>query len=172
VTTNFYGRDVAGRVVRGPWSEALSAYAGRELRLVQPVAAGDGVDRGRGGVTILSTGSLAAMREAADVGEPIDPRRFRMLFGIDGVDPHGEDEWVGRRIRLGEAVVQIRGNVGRCVVTSRDPDSGARNLPTLDILAAYRGGVETTEPLPFGIWAHVEVPGRVALRDPVEPLPA
>jgi uncharacterized protein YcbX len=169
VTTVFYGREVEGRVVVGPWAEALSGFAGRELSLVQAVAAGDGLDRGgRAAVSMLSTGSLDAMRRAAGLSEPIDPRRFRMLFGVEGLDPHEEDTWIGRRIRIGEAAVVVRGNVGRCLVTSRHPASGVRDLPTLDLLAEYRDGVETTEPLPFGVWAQVEEPGRVALGDPIE----
>jgi uncharacterized protein len=168
VSTNFFGREVEGRLVVGPWSEALTEFVGREARLVQAVAEGAGVDRGRGGVTILSTGSLEAMREAAGAPEPIDFRRFRMLFGVEGLGPHEEDAWVGRRLLIGSATVAIRGNVGRCIVTSRHPDTGVRNLPTLDVLAEYRDGVETTEPLPFGIWGQVEEPGRVALGDAVE----
>jgi uncharacterized protein len=170
VTTNFYGREVEGRIVLGPWREALASFVGRELRLVQAVEAGDAVDRGAASVTVLSTGSLEAMREAAGIREPIDPRRFRMLFGVDGVAPHEEDSWVGRSIRIGEATVDLRGNVGRCIVTSRHPETGVRNLPTLDVLAEYRIDVTTTERLPFGVWGAVSVPGLVRLGDAVEPV--
>jgi hypothetical protein len=169
VTTNFFGRDVEGRLVVGPWSGALTSFVGREARLVKCAEAGAGVDRGRGAVSILSTGSLEAMREAAGISEPIDPRRFRMLFGVEGVGPHEEDEWIGRDVRVGEAVVAVVGNTGRCIVTSRHPETGVRNLPTLDVLAEYRHDVESTEPLPFGVWAEVVEPGRVALGDGVEP---
>lgn len=169
VNTNFFGREVLGRLVVGPWSGALTAFVGRELQLVQCVEAGAGVDRGSGAVSILSTGSLEALREAAGVPEPIDARRFRMLFGVEGVAPHEEDEWIGRHIRVGEAVVALKGNVGRCIVTSRHPDTGVRNLPTLDVLAEYRDAVQTTEPLPFGVWGEVAEPGRVTLGDDVRP---
>ena len=168
VTTSFYGRQVDGRLVRGPWSEALTSFAGRDLRLVQAVGQGDAVDRGPASVTVLSTGSLDAMREAAGISEPIDPRRFRMLFGVEGVDAHEEDTWIGRRVRVGEAAVVLRGNVGRCIVTSRHPETGVRNLPTLDVLAEYRDGIETTERLPFGVWGTVATPGLVRLSDAVE----
>jgi uncharacterized protein YcbX len=170
VTTNFFGREVEGRLVAGPWSGALTSFVGRELRLVQCVDAGAGVDRGPAAVSMLSTGSLEAMRAAAGIPEPIDPRRFRMLFGVEGVDPHEEDEWIGRNVRVGGAVVAVEGNVGRCIVTSRHPDTGVRNLPTLDVLAEYRDGVESTEPLPFGVWGEVVEPGSVALGDPVNPV--
>ena len=170
VTTNFYGRrDVEGRLVEGPWSEAISTFVGRPLRLVQPVEPGAGRDRRPASVSLLSTGSLEAMRKAGGVDEPIDPRRFRMLFGVDGVDPHEEDTWIGRRVRIGQAEVELCGNVGRCIVTSRNPETGARTIPTLDILAEYRHGVETTEPLPFGVWGKVTEPGRVRLGDDVVP---
>jgi hypothetical protein len=169
VTTNFFGRDVEGRLVVGPWSGAMTSFVGRELRLVQCVEAGAGVDRGRAAVSILSTGSLEAMRNAAGISEPVDPRRFRMLFGVEGIGPHEEDEWIGHNVRVGEAVVAVAGNTGRCIVTSRHPETGVRNLPTLDVLAEYRHDVEATEPLPFGVWAEVVEPGRVALGDAVEP---
>lgn len=172
VATNFYGhRQVEGRMVAGPWAEALSSFAGRPLRLVQPLEPGGGLDRGRGAVTLLSTASLEAMRAAAKTDGPVDPRRFRMLFGVEGVAPHEEDSWLGRRLRVGEATVIPRGNVGRCVVTTRDPDTGERTLDTLDVLAGYRDAVETTEPLPFGVWGEVTEPGRVRLGDAVVPEP-
>ncbi|HSS74101.1 MAG TPA: MOSC N-terminal beta barrel domain-containing protein [Gaiellaceae bacterium] len=168
VSTSFYGRRlVQGRLVVGSWSAALSEFVGQPLRLVQPTEIGAGTDRAGGGVSILSTGSLEAIREAAGISEPVDPRRFRMLFGVEGVGPHEEDAWVGQRVQIGEAEVEVLGNVGRCLVTSRHPDSGARNLPTLDVLAEYRGDVETTERLPFGVWGGVTKPGVVHLGDPV-----
>ena len=33
-TTDFYGRPVAGRLVDGPWSDALSGYVGRQFAFV------------------------------------------------------------------------------------------------------------------------------------------
>ena len=170
VTTSFYGRPVRGRLVRGPWSEALSAHVGSPLRLVRTEHAGDGVDRGSSaGVTLVSTGSLQAL--AAEAGRDwVDGRRFRMLLTVDGLEPHGEDAWLGLRVRAGSAVLDVVGNVGRCAVTTRDPDTGVRDLETLDLIEAYRGELPTTEPLPFGVWGRVVEPGRVSLGDAVEPL--
>jgi uncharacterized protein YcbX len=169
VSTSFYGREVPGRLVLGPWAEALSSFVGRDLRLVQAEEPGAAVDRGRAAVSLLSTASLEALRAAAGTRRPVDPRRFRMLFGIEGVDAHAEDAWVGRRVRIGDAATLVRGNVGRCIVTSRDPDTGERTLATLDVIAEYRDGTLTTEPLPFGVWGEVAEAGRVRLGDPVVP---
>ena len=49
-----------------------------------------------GAVTLLSDRVAgAAARQAGERG-PIDPRRFRMTFGVAGLEPHEEDGWLGR----------------------------------------------------------------------------
>jgi hypothetical protein len=164
----FWGVNVPVRVVEGPWSEAISDFAGRSLRLVRPP--GPAPDRMRSGAaTLLGTASLEAMARVFGIAE-VDGRRFRMNFGVDGLEEHEEDTWLGRRVRLGEAVVVPQGNVGRCAVTTQNPETGKPDLDTLKALAAYRGELESTEPLPFGVHAAVAEAGRVKLGDPVEPL--
>jgi hypothetical protein len=154
------------RLVVGPWSDAISDLAGRNLRLVMPERPAP--DRQRSGATsLLSTGSLRALAEELGVDE-VDSRRFRMHFGIDGIDAHGEDAWIGKRVRIGDAVVVPQGNVGRCAVTTQNPDTGSPDLDTLKALRRYRGELETTEPLAFGVYAAVAEPGRVRVGDPVE----
>jgi uncharacterized protein YcbX len=164
----FWGIAVPVRVVDGPWSEAISGFAGRDLRLVR--SHGPATDRLRSGAaTLLGTGSLRALARAAGSDE-VDGRRFRMNFGIDGLEEHEEDSWLGRRVRLGDAVVVPQGNVGRCAVTTQNPDTGEPDLDTLKALAGYRRELESTEPLPFGVHAAVASAGRVRVGDPVEPL--
>ena len=165
VQTTFHKRPRAARLVVGPWSEALSELAGEPLRLVEPSTSA--VDRGRNGAaSLLATASLGALGEVLGVGA-VDGRRFRMNFGIDGLDPHEEDSWIGRRVQVGEAVVIPHGNVGRCVITTQNPDTGVSDLDTLKGLAAYRRELETTEPLPFGVHAAIVTPGRVRVGDAV-----
>ena len=162
----FWSTTVDVRVVDGPWSEAISEFAGRNLRLVR--ASAPATDRLRSGAaTLLGTSSLRAMARILGVNA-VDGRRFRMNFGIDGLREHEEDEWLGLRVRLGEAVVVPQGNVGRCAVTTQNPDTGAPDLGTLKALAAYRPGSDATEPLPFGVHAAVAHPGRVRVGDAVE----
>jgi uncharacterized protein YcbX len=163
--TIFYSRPVTGRCVEGPFAAALSEYAGEPLRLVRPDR-GTAADRGKGGgVSILGHAALAQLEEAA--GAEIDPRRFRMLFGVEGAEPHAEDGWLHRRVALGEAVVVPRGHVGRCLITSRNPDTGVADVDTLQALRDTRGEMDSTEPLPFGVYGEVAVPGTVRVGDPV-----
>ena len=169
IVTSFFGRPVEGRLVEGPWNDALADYVGRPVRLARTERGGDGVDRGRlAGATLVSTGSLEALRDAAGEDGPVDGRRFRMTIGIEGVEAHGEDGWIGSQVCVGGATVAVREHVGRCAVTTLDPDRGVRDLDTLGTIAAYRGDVQTREPLPFGVWCEVVEPGRVAVGDPVE----
>lgn len=164
---SFFSHACGARVLDGPWAAALSDHLGRTVRLVEPER---GVDRGReGGVSVVSRASLD--RLAQEAGETsVDARRFRMLIEIDGVGAHAEDGWVGRRVRIGEAELACNGHVGRCLTTSRDPDSGEVTLPTLDVLRAYRRELDSTEPLPFGIYGEVVTPGAVRVGDAVLPV--
>ncbi len=166
LAARFWSTTLDVRVVDGPWSDAISNFAGRNLRLVRAPA--PATDRLRSGAaTLLGTGSLGAMARRLGV-DHVDGRRFRMNFGIDGLGEHEEDEWLGLRVRLGEAIVVPQGNVGRCAVTTQNPETGAPDLDTLKALAAYRRDVETTEPLPFGVHVAVAEPGLVRVGDSVE----
>lgn len=170
IDARFMSLALRARPLLGPWSDALSTWFGRELRVVEGVDR-SGVDRGRfGAVSLISRASLDGLAQVA--GEAVDARRFRMLVEIDGVESHAEDAWVGARVRVGAALVRFRGHVGRCAITTRHPETGVVDLPTLDLLRGYRAGLETTEPLAFGVYGEVLEGGRVAVGDAVAVEPA
>jgi uncharacterized protein YcbX len=155
VGSQFFGRPRSVRPVLGPFSEAISEFAGRSLRLVR--SENGAVDRGRGGaVSLVSTAAC----------DGFDPRRFRMLFGIGGVPAHAEDDWVGYRVRIGDAVVRPLSETGRCLITSQDPDTGVPDMDMLDWIRRNRPD-DTGEPLPFGVHGKVVEPGAVRIGDPV-----
>jgi uncharacterized protein len=167
LTTRFYGEPAPARLVSGEWSAAISEHVGQPLRLVEAGADG-AVDRGLvGAATLISRASLTRLAEQA-AQSSVDVRRFRMLIEVDGIEAHEEDGWVGRTLRVGETVLRGRGHVGRCAITTRDPDSGEVTLNTLKFLGKYRRDVETTEPVAFGIYGEVLEPGTIRVGDPVE----
>jgi uncharacterized protein YcbX len=88
-----------------------------------------------------------------------------MLIEVAGAtSPHQEDEWLGHEVRIGEVVVRVTKPDSRCVITTQDPDTGARDFPTLHVIHQYRG-LRDGSNLDFGVYADVIRPGRVSLGD-------
>jgi uncharacterized protein YcbX len=167
----FFRSEFDAPVVDGPWGPVLSDYCGRPITVCRAPQTRPGVDRGlRGAISLMSAESLEALTTAGRLDEAVDGRRFRMTFTVAGAGPHGEDGWCGQEIAIGAATLRINGLVGRCSVTTRNPDSGEVDLPTLHILKAYRGEVQSGEGLPFGVYGEVVVPGEVVVGDPVRVL--
>jgi hypothetical protein len=131
--------------VQGPWAAALSDYAGRELRLARTDAPGRAVDRPDGSVSIVSDESVDELARQAGVDDA-DARRFRMLVGAHGGEPHVEDTWIGRDVRIGDAVVRVHEQVARLRDHDEEPDTGERDLDTLRVIRAYRGTRGTEAP--------------------------
>jgi uncharacterized protein YcbX len=168
VQASFYSLIRPAREIDGPFSQALTEHAGAPLRLVAFDQGRSAVDRGASGAaTLLCRASAQALADAAG-RKQIDTRRFRMTIELDGCEPFAEDGWIGRELRIGGARLRPLGNVGRCTVTTLDPDTGEVDLATLDLLRDLRRETETTEPLPIGVHCAVVEPGEVALGDPVE----
>jgi uncharacterized protein YcbX len=170
VDAEMYRHPHPSRRVVGPWEQAISEFVGLPLTLLW--AEQHAADRGYcgGTVSLVSRASLERLGEEAGGTEPVDGRRFRMLFEIDGVPAHEEDEWLDSQVRVGGATIVLNGDVGRCVVTSHDPERGVSDLDTLGTLARYRRQGRD-EPLPFGVYGAVVVPGRVRVGDAVQPVP-
>jgi uncharacterized protein len=160
-----YNRLFSARPVIGPWNDAISAFAGRRLELVRSERLAS--ERDRYPVSMVSEASVAELARQGNEGRPVDSRRFRMLIELAGAErPHQEDEWLGREVGIGPAVVRVTKLDARCVITTQDPDTGRRDFPTLHVIKAYRG-LRDGHALDFGIYAEVLAPGRVAVGDEV-----
>jgi MOSC domain-containing protein len=162
-------RTVRGRVVNGSFAHALSEYAGARLQLVKPDDAAQLLRR-RGPVTLLSEASVDELARQAG-REHVDARRFRMLISVTGCAAHEEDEWIGRSVRVGDAVVRVLEEVDRCAVTTQDPVTGVPDLDTLRTIGFYRGirRRRNKNRIDFGVFGEVERPGRVRVGDAVDP---
>jgi len=160
-TVDYWGRAAAVEVVDGPWAAAYSAHVGREVVLASAVP-GDVVYGGA--VTLVTDASLARLSD--EVAAPVDGARFRATFqlGGAGLRPYAEEGWVGRRLRIGVAEVQVRSVVPRCAVIDHHPVSGVRDLGLLRALGSRR---RTRDELGFGVDAAVTVPGQVTTGDTV-----
>ena len=166
VETPIHGRTGVGHRVVGPWSEALTDFVGMPMRVIRCDRPG-GTRRGNP-ASILSDGSVREL--AAHAGRDwVDSRRFRMLMDLEDAAAHEEDTWIGRRIRIGHAVLHVTKPDARCAMTTHDPDTGEPDLDTLRTIISYRG-LREGKHADLGVLADVEQPGRVRLGDEVVPL--
>jgi uncharacterized protein YcbX len=115
-------------------------------------------------VSVLNTASLAALAHAMDRPD-LDQRRFRGNLWIDGWDAWSEFDLIGRRIAVGDAVLEIVERNTRCLATHADPETGARDADVLGTLSAQWGHRD------FGVYARVVQGGAIAPGAPVCVLP-
>jgi uncharacterized protein len=161
VKADYWGRRAALEVVEGPWAQAFSHHLGREVVLARAVTPGEIVYGAA--VTLLGTGSLDLLSES--LGGSVSSARFRATCVVETDEPHAEDSWVGREVRLGGATVLVRGRVPRCAVVDLDPETGRGGAPVLRALAGYR---RDDREVHFGVDAVVVDPGAVRTGDRAE----
>jgi uncharacterized protein YcbX len=161
-------RPIHGREVVGPWADALSEHLGARVKLVEAAPPRRAIDVAP--VTLVSDGSIARL-EAELGARGLGSRRFRLNLFLEGLRAHEEDEWYGRRVRVGDCALRVTGAVPRCAVVTRDPLTGVRDHAALAAIVAYRDPVRDpsggTVEAPFGVYAEVEEPGVVAAGDGV-----
>jgi uncharacterized protein YcbX len=168
LVVDFYGRPVTAHEVRGPFAVAFSKHVGTDVRLARTDRDGDGADILP--LTIVGSASVAELGQHGGFPGELDPRRFRINIELDSTAPFEEDTWDGRTLELGEALIRVRGQIPRCVVTTEDPDTGVRDWNTLKQIAVLRGQMPGRQGVPFGMYAEVVRPGRVAIGATVVPL--
>jgi uncharacterized protein len=162
ITRMYDGREMPGWIVPGPLSDALSVYLGRSVHLFKRDP--DHIGNDDEPVTLMSEGSLQALAPEFDGTAP-DQRRFRMSITITGTQPWAEHGWGGQDIPIGAVTLRAVGPVPRCIVTTRNPDSGATDARVLHALARLRGKKDIT----FGVWCEIIRPGRIHVGDTVLP---
>jgi uncharacterized protein YcbX len=108
-------------------------------------------------VSIMNASSHRAVAEGH--GRPLEPERWRGNIWLDGFAPWEEFDWIGKRVRIGDAVIEIRERIRRCLHTAANPVTGTRDVDTLGTLERGWGHTD------FGVYGEVIAPGRVAVGD-------
>jgi uncharacterized protein YcbX len=111
-------------------------------------------------VLIVNLSSVAAFGLKARTA--VDHRRFRANLYIEGLEPEEEVRWIGQRVRVGEAQLEVVKRCERCVVITHDPDT------TVTTPALLRALTETSDTC-MGVYCRVVHPGVVAMGDLVGP---
>lgn len=111
-------------------------------------------------LSLINLGSHRAVE--TQLGRQVSPGRWRANLYIDGLAPWAERDWVGKRIRVGLAELEVRENIVRCLATTASVTTGARDADTLGALEAGWGHQE------FGVYAVVTKTGDISQADTVE----
>lgn len=106
----------------------LSEYFGYEVGIRRERAGGMPDDTDASGPTVVSTATLEAVAEWFDLPVENARRRFRTTLEVGGTEPFREEASYAadgpRRFQVGDAELRGDGPCNRCVVPSRDPDTG------------------------------------------------
>jgi uncharacterized protein YcbX len=140
---------VEGRPWDVPESAAAVAEAAGERARLEPCAQGwDDTP-----LLVATDGAVAWM--------DVDGRRFRPNIVVGGVEGLDERGWEGRRLRIGEAEIDVPALRVRCAVTTIDPDTLEQDPAVLERINRELDGT-------LALDAHVARPGPIAVGDPVE----
>ncbi len=132
----------------------------REARGRLTVAQAKGVSFSDVEPDYLSIQNRASLDDFSDkLGQYVDPRRMRGNLLLEGAPAWDEMHWPGRRFRLGGAELEVVEIIGRCANTTLNPDSGERDIETLDGLQRLYGHTDC------GVYAKVIKPGRIMVGD-------
>lgn len=113
-------------------------------------------------VSVKSLTSNAAL--GAHLGMDLSIHRWRGNLWLDGFAPWAEFDWVGKHLRVGRTVLEIRERVGRCKATSANPATGVIDADTLRALREVVGEQD------FGVFGVVIEGGQIAPGDKIEVL--
>lgn len=111
---------------------------------------------------VVTTSALRSLQEAVP-DSVVDVRRFRPSVVVDTgeEDGHPETSWIGRRVRLGEVVLDVASGCPRCVMITREV---APDVPQdRSILRHIVRDLDQD----LGVYATVAEPGRLAVGDQV-----
>lgn len=117
-------------------------------------------------ILIMSEQSLASMASASP-DSAFDVRRFRpnILLGScvnasEAQQNFPENEWIGKRLRLGSAVLRIDSVCPRCIMTTHPAEELPKDPTIMRALVKHNDGN-------LGVYASVETAGATALGDTV-----
>lgn len=113
-------------------------------------------------LSLATTSALHSLQRNIP-GSQVDPRRFRknlIVRSEPSGSKHPEADWIGRHLRLGDAVCEVVTDVPRCVMVTLPQADLPQDRAILRTLARENGSV-------LGVYLRVVTPGPVREGDPV-----
>lgn len=110
-------------------------------------------------VTLCNMASHRAVKER--LGHDLSIHRWRGNIWFDGAQPWTEFDWIGRDIKIGDAILRPRERTDRCIATTANPETGTRDVDILGVLDHWNHQ-------DFSVRAEVIQGGDIQLGDKVE----
>jgi uncharacterized protein len=111
-------------------------------------------------LSLITASTVSALCGLA--GIPAAELRFRPNLVVTPASgaPYTEEEWVGRQLRVGEAIIRIDRRDSRCVIVNVDPATGRPDAAMLKIVGSCNDACA-------GVYGTPVAPGVVGVGDPV-----
>ena len=110
-------------------------------------------------VALLNHSSNRALGQ--HLGQSLSIHRWRGNLWLEGLAPWEEFDLVGKRLRVGDAELEVQERITRCKATTVNPETGRPDADTLGALEQHYGHQD------FGIYAMVAKSGKIAQGDEV-----
>ena len=93
------------------------------------------------------------------IGKKIAASRFRANLLIDDINPWKEFDWVGKKIKIGESVLEVFKRTQRCAATNVNPENAIRDINIPNEINSYFGHLD------LGVYAKVKKTGVISVND-------
>jgi len=110
-------------------------------------------------ISIINSESVKALD--AKLGTNLDPLRFRGNFIISNLDAWEEFSWMGKRIQIGDCILDVHRPIDRCPTPGVNPETGERDVEVTPGLRDHFGHVYC------GMYANVVQGGEVKPGDTI-----
>lgn len=110
-------------------------------------------------ISLLNAASNDALADQMQADLSLD--RWRGNIVMSGLEPWAEKGWIGKTLKIGNAELEVREEITRCLATTANPETGVRDADTLAALNAL-GHQE------FGVYAVVTKSGSLSVGDAIE----
>lgn len=142
------------------WVLPLCPADKRQPKSIVSVAKRGMTDTDYASISLMNAASHADV--AKQLGTSLEMERWRGNIWLEGLSAWEERQWIGRDIRIGDAVLRVTDHIERCKHTMANPHSGMRDA---DTLGALRNGWGHQD---FGVYATVTKGGRISCNDKIE----
>ena len=108
-------------------------------------------------VSIINLNTINELEK--NIGKNINPSRFRANFLIDKGNPWEEFNWIGKKVSVGECVLEVFKKKQRCAATNVNPENAIRDINIPNEINTHYGHLD------LGVYARVIKTGLVSISD-------